>query len=374
MSDRVEQPRGAATGPSGVPAPAYRRIATEEAFAPPEFYEAWARLIEEGTLDDPGFHLQVGSALRQHDPDSPGPLRQRMTDLGELRLGDMRRSGIDHQIIGLTAPGTQVFEPALGTSLATFANDVLADACSTHPDRFSGLAAVAPQDPAGAVAEIERAVGSLGLRGAIINSHTQGEYLDDQRFWPILEALEALDVPLYLHPTTPSKGLIQPLAEARLHAAIFGFAVETGMHVLRLILSGAFDRFPRLRLVVGHLGEGLPYWLHRLDYSHRSFVSGGRYEGVARLEGTPSEYLRRNVWVTTSGMAWSPAIRFAQEVLGVDRVLYAMDYPYQFEPDEVLVHEELPIDLEAKRALFQGNAERVFALPRGVPGLAAVPS
>ena len=182
------------------------------------------------------------------------------------------------------------------------------------------------------------------------------------KFWPILEAAEALDLPLYLHPNTPSKGLIAPMLDLRLEGAIFGFAVETGLHLLRLIVSGVFDRFPKLRVVVGHLGEGLPFWLYRLDYM---FKSGGRTREnrAARL---PSEYLRENVWVTTSGMPWSPSIMLCREVLGPDRVLYAMDYPWQFEADEVRAHDALLLSLEEKKALMQTNAERLFSLRRAI--------
>ena len=150
---------------------------------------------------------------------------------------------------------------------ATLANDRLAEAIKKHPGRFSGLTAVAPQDPEYSAKEIERGK-SLGFNGVIINSHTQGEYLDDPKFWPILESAQAQDTPIYLHPNTAPKNFIQPMLDAGLDGAIWGFAVETGTHLLRLITKGVFDRFPNLKLVVGHLGEALPFWLYRLDYMH----------------------------------------------------------------------------------------------------------
>lgn len=156
--------------------------------------------------------------------------------------------------------------------------------------------------------------------------------------------------------------MIGPFLPRGLDGAIYGFAVETGLHLLRIVLAGVFDRFPRLRIVLGHLGEGLPFWLFRLDFMHRSMVNANRYPGVKPLQRRPSEYLRENVWVTTSGMQWAPAILFTQQVLGVDRVLYAMDYPYQFVPDEVKVTDELPIAEEDRTKLYQLNAERVFRL------------
>jgi len=152
------------------------------------------------------------------------------------------------------------------------------------------------------------------------------------------------------------------MLEAGLDGAIFGFGVETGMHLLRLITIGLFDRYPELQVVVGHAGEALPYWAYRLDYMHQAGVRSKRYARMKPLKKTITEYLRSNVLITTSGMAWAPAIRFAQSVLGEDRVMYAMDYPYEYEPDEVRTHDLLEIPLETKRKLMQQNAERWFKL------------
>ena len=338
----------------------YQRIATEEAFAPPELMTLWRNMLDTGTDLDPGFVSLVGFYAR-HGSERARTVNERLQDLDERRLADMDAAGISRQIVSLTAPGTQVLEPDQAVAMATLANDRLGEACRRHPDRLTGLTAIAPQDPAAAAKEIERGAG-LGFKGVIINSHTYGEYLDNQKFWPILEAAEALDTPIYLHPTAPPRTMIQPLVEAGLDGAIYGFAVETGMHLLRMITAGVFDRFPRLRVVVGHLGEALPFWLYRLDYMHAASVRSGRYEAIRPIARKPSDYLRENVWVTTSGMAWPPAIMFCREVLGPDRVLYAMDYPYQYVPDEVSIQDDLPMDDAAKKAFFQTNAELVFGL------------
>ena len=341
--------------------PTYQRIATEEAFAPPEIIDRYRALLAEGSCKDPGFESLWGF----YGSNPNARIREvltRMTDLGELRLSDMDATGIARQIVSLTAPGVQIFEAAEGAALARSSNDFLADAVRRHPDRFSGLAAIAPQDPAAAARELERGVRRLGLKGAIINSHTRGEYLDDEKFWPIFEAAEALDVPVYIHPTTPSPAMIQPFLERGLDGAVFGFGVETGLHILRLIISGVFDRFPKLTLVIGHLGEALPYWLFRIDFMHNRMVSANRYAGVKKLQRKPSEYFKHNIYITTSGMAWEPPILYAQSVLGVDRVMYAMDYPYQFVPEEVAVTDNLPISGTDKKKFYQTNAERVFRL------------
>lgn len=341
----------------------YERIATEEAFATPELFDCYLRIIENNSVDDPGFYSLWGHYLTSKS-ERPVAVRRKLLDLDDERIADMDASGIARQIVSLTAPGVQILDRDSAVSLAASANDRLAEAIRRHPDRLAGLAAMAPQDPAAAAREIERGVRELGFRGVILNSHTHGEYFDNRKFWEIFEAAEHLDAPIYLHPNTPSKGMIGPLVESGLDGAIYGFAVETGMHLLRIILSGAFDRFPKLRIVVGHLGEALPFWLFRLDFMHAAMVRAKRYASVKSLEKRPSDYLRENVWFTTSGMAWEPAIMFVRSVIGPDRVMYAMDYPYQFVPAEVEVTDKLPIDEGEKKAFYQTNAEAVFSLGR----------
>ncbi|HLK47935.1 MAG TPA: amidohydrolase family protein [Bryobacteraceae bacterium] len=338
----------------------YLRIAAEEAFAPPELLQHYRDLLRGGGDVDPGFESLWGHYLGKSGQATA--LVSRIQDLGEGRIRDMDESGIAKQILSLTAPGVQIFERDRATHLARSMNDQLAEAVRRHPGRFAGLAAIAPQDPAAAAQELERGVGTLGLKGAIINSHTHGEYLDDAKFWPIFEAAAALGVPVYIHPTTPPHAMIRPFAERGLAGAIFGFGVETGLHMLRLITSGVFDRFPNLQIVVGHLGEALPFWMFRVDFMHRAMVTAGRHPTVRKLQRKPSDYLRENFYFTTSGMAWEPVILFTLSVFGADRVLYAMDYPYQYVPEEVTVTDQLPISDDDKLKLYQSNAEKVFCL------------
>lgn len=337
-----------------------KRIAAEEAWASAEILARYRRLLQEKPAAwDPGFHSLWGFFL------GPKPrataLVRRIQTLGDERLADMDASGIAMQLVFLTAPGVQVFDAATAVTLARDANDELIAEIKTRPDRYAGLATIAPQDPAAAVKELERAVG-LGLKGAVVNSHTQGEYLDEPKYWPIFEAAQALDVPIYIHPNTPPASMIGPFLPRGLDGAIYGFAVETGLHLLRIVVGGVFDRFPKLKICVGHLGEGLPFWLFRLDFMHRSMVISERYPGARPLAKKPSDYLRENVWVTTSGMQWAPAILFCQQVLGFDRVLYAMDYPYQFVPEEVKVTDELPVSEDQRRLLYETNVTRLFRL------------
>ena len=337
------------------------RIATEEAWAPRHLLERYRKLLQSTPAAwDPGFHSLWGHFLGT-TPRATA-LAARIQDLGEGRLRDMDASGIARQLLLLTAPGVQVFDAPTGSALARETNDELAQHIARHPTRYSGLAAIAPQDPRGAAQELERAVKTLGLKGAVVNSHTQGEYLDAPKYWEIFEAAQSLDVPLYIHPNTPSPAMIQPFLTRGLEGAVYGFSVETGLHLMRIVVGGVFDRFPKLRLVVGDLGEGLPFWLFRLNFMHRSSVASQRYPGMQPLQRKPSEYLKDNVWVTTSGMQWEPAIRYSQSVLGMDRVMYAMDYPYQFVAEEGKGTDGRPISDADKKLLYQTNAERVFRL------------
>jgi 5-carboxyvanillate decarboxylase len=340
-----------------------KRIAAEEAWAPPQILEGYRRLLASKPASwDPGFHSLWGFFLGSKPRATA--LARRIQTLGDERLADMDASGIAMQLVFLTAPGVQVFDAATGVALAREVNDQLIEEVRKHPARYAALATIAPQDPAAAVKEMQRAIG-IGFKGVVINSHTQGEYLDEAKYWPIFEAAQALDVPIYIHPNTPPASMIQPFLARGLDGAIYGFAVETGLHLLRLVVGGIFDRFPKLKIAVGHLGEGLPFWLFRLDFMHRSMVISERYPGARPLQKKPSDYLRENVWVTTSGMQWAPAIAFCQQVLGYERVLYAMDYPYQFVPEEVKVTDELPITEAQRRMLYETNVSKLFKLDAG---------
>ncbi|MFL9934223.1 amidohydrolase family protein [Paraburkholderia sp. RL18-103-BIB-C] len=338
----------------------YARIATEEAFAPAEMLEMYRKILQ-GPDPDPGFVSLMGfymssqSARARH-------IIECLQDLGEKRLQHMDEAGIDRQIIALTSPGVQIMDAESAVSFARTANDELAEAVRNHPTRFSGMVAVAPQNPREAALEIERGIKQLGLTGVIINSHTHGEYLSDQKFWEILEAAEANDTPIYLHPNTPPRNMIQPFLECGLDGAIYGFGVETGMHALRMITAGVFDRFPKLQVILGHMGEALPFWAYRLDYMHRATVVSERYASMKPLKKKPSDYLRENFVITNSGVAWGPAIRFTQDLLGMDRVMYAMDYPYQHAIDEVIALDGLPMSMADKKRFFETNAQRVFRI------------
>jgi len=339
----------------------YLRIATEEAFATQEQIDVFLRMVRDGTADKGMVSLWGFYATSPSERATQ--IMDRLLDLGEQRLRHMDETGIDRAVLALTSPGVQpMLDVEEAKGIARRANDRLADACAAHPDRFIGMTAVAPQDPDWSAAEIRRGATELGFKGVQINSHTQGEYLDDPKYDPIFRALADTGQPLYIHPATPPDSMIDPMLEAGLDGAIFGFGVETGMHLLRLITIGIFDRYPHLQIMVGHMGEALPYWLYRLDFMHQAGVRANRYERMKPLKKTIAGYMRSNVLVTNSGMAWEPAIKFAQQVVGEDRVMYAMDYPYQFVADEVRAMDNMDMAPELKKKFFQTNAERWFGL------------
>jgi 2,3-dihydroxybenzoate decarboxylase len=338
----------------------YLRIATEEAFAPPEMLDIYRKILAKDDVD-PGFKGLMGFYMSSSS-DRATHIMRCLTDLGQVRLRHMVEAGIDHQVIALTAPGVQVMDKATAVWFSQLANDQLSEAVRRHPTRFTGMIAVAPQDPVAAAKEIERGVSKLGMHSVIINSHTQGEYLSDPKFWDIFAAAEAHDVPIYLHPNSLPKNMIAPFQECGLDGAIYGFGVETGLHALRIITSGVFDRFPKLQMIIGHMGEALPFWAYRLDYMHQATVKSQRYDSIKPIRKKPSDYLRENFTITNSGVAWEPAIKFTQSVIGVDRVMYAMDYPYQYAVDEVAVMDNMQMSDEDKKKFFQTNAQRVFKI------------
>jgi 5-carboxyvanillate decarboxylase len=340
---------------------AFKKIAIEEAFATPELFDEWRKLLAGNSQKEPGFRKLYGSFL--NNP-ATKDIRDRLLDLGMGRLSDMDRHGIDMQILSITTPGIQVFEKKKAIALAKRSNDRLAEVINTYPDRYAGLAAVAPQAPAKAARELERAVTDLGMKGVIINSHTQGEYLDRPKYWELFETAQALDVPIYLHPRTPSPEMIKPFLSYGLEGAGWGFAIETSTHAMRLILSGLLDEFPKLKFVLGHLGEGIPFWLPRIDsrFANKTWTDIDALERVKQRQRKPSEYFLDNFVIATSGVNWSPALTFALSVLGADRILFAIDYPYESTALAVEGIDSMPLSDRDRQKIYRTNAEKLFKL------------
>jgi len=290
----------------------------------------------------------------------PGTLSA-LSDMGEGRLKIMDEAGIDMVVLSLGNPGPEIFDASTGTALARKINDELHQVVIKYPKRFVGLASIAYQDPISAAAELDRAVRELGLKGAKIHSHLEGEFLDQQKYWVLFEKAAELDVPLYLHPKMPSPDMAKPyFPYSALAGPMFGFGVQTGLQALRLICSGIFDKYPSLKIILGHLGEALPFWLWRLDKPWRD---GHKPDPeTAKLKKRPSEYLRSNFFVTTSGMFWEPALVCSVMALGADKILFAVDHPFESSKRAVEFMDAAPLSDTDKERIYHTNAEKLLGL------------
>ena len=281
-----------------------------------------------------------------------------LCDMGKERLDAMDRFGINTQVVSLVSPGVQVFEASEGIRLALEYNNRLAATAKDHPKRFVGLACIAPQNPKEAADELERTVRELGFKGCLINSHTKGEYLDDQKYWVIFERANKLNVPVYLHPRAPSPDMMKPfIGYPMLDSAMWGFSAEAGLHAMRLICSGLFDEFPKLKIILGHLGETIPFVLARIDnrWSAAPFPK--------KLKKLPGQYFKENFLVTTSGMNEDPAaLIFTISVLGAENIMFAVDYPMEEMESSVRFIDAAPIGEKDREKICHINAERVFSL------------
>ena len=341
----------------------YPRIATEEAFLTPELRQLYAEISQTTwELSDMAIAMRPQSA--------PGsPLAAKLLDFDEARIADMDANGVGVQLLSLTCPGVQIFQPDRARELTVLANDQLAAAIARHPTRYRGLAAVAPQCPKESPEEMERAIKTLGLNGFIINSHTNDEYLDDRKYWPVLEAAEALDRPIYIHPRGASKQLAGAYDFGNLLGPLWGFNAEVSTHVVRMIYAGVFEQFPNLKIVIGHMGETPPFYLWRCDFGWdlASQAPSGKF----------SKVFRRNVAITTSGAAdfgtghapAEPALRCSIETIGADNIMWAVDYPYQPTEPAARFLDQANISEEDREKIYWKNAQRIFRLDlANVPG------
>jgi 2,3-dihydroxybenzoate decarboxylase len=281
-----------------------------------------------------------------------------LLDLGDARLAAMDAAGITMQVLSHNQPGCQSREAAASIAMAREANDILSDAVKAHPDRFAGLAAVPTPDPRAAVVELDRAITRLGFKGAMINGHTQGSFLDDRKYWGIFECAHAHGVPIYLHPRQPHPAVMKAYFDGyeELSLAAWGFAIDTGIHFLRLVFAGVFDAFPDLKIILGHLGEGLPFVLHRInDQTHQAAARRG-------LKKSPAEYLTQNLAVTCSGNFSVPAFMCAVAILGVDNVMFSVDWPYESNRGAVEFLKRLPLEPGDLEKVAHLNAGRVLHL------------
>lgn len=309
-------------------------------------------------LEEHFLHAQVAAMLDDVDQALLSPTRvPGLDELGDARIKLMDEAGIAVQVLSHTKPGVQeIADARQAASLAGAANDYLAEAVAAHPDRFAGFATLATAAPEQAARELERTVTKYGFKGAMINGHTRGAYLDEERFWSIFEAAQALDVPIYLHPANPHPAVLEAYYKDYpvLGYAPWGYAVETGTHVLRLILSGVFDRFPRLKMVIGHMGELLPFALWRAD--------GRLTPKYPHLKKSVRNCFLDHFSLTTSGVFSTPELMCTAGVVGFDNLLFSVDYPFESNVEAVRWFESLPIADSDRAKLAHRNAERLLKL------------
>ncbi len=305
----------------------------------------------------PSFLDYLAQGMPNVPADAKATLIRRLLDFGEERLSEMDAGGVRKSVLSISGPGVQC-EPdvATATRLAAEANDVLADVIANRPDRYGGFAHLAMQDPGAAADELERCVRVLGFSGVMINNHTLGVYLDDARndvFW---ERLQDLDVPLYLHPGDSFRMPYVLEGVPELVKPTWEWTTETASHALRLIVTGVFDRYPRAQVILGHMGETLPFMLWRLD---------SRYEFTAtdrRVKRKPSDYLRDNFAVTTSGQCSDVPLLASLASMGQERVMYSIDYPYESSDVAGRFIESAAVSEDVRALVGHANAEAILKL------------
>jgi predicted TIM-barrel fold metal-dependent hydrolase len=286
---------------------------------------------------------------------------EQLQDIGDKRIAEMDAAGIDMQVLSLNAPGVEQAEAAEQLSVALESNDFLAEAVKKNPKRFAAFAALAIAAPDKAAEELDRRVRQQGFKGALINGHTRGRYLDDRFFSPILERAEALNVPIYLHPTIPPKAVVEasfggfsPPVTAVFAGAGWGWHIETAVHLIRMILGGVFDRYPKLQVVIGHLGEGIPFMLPRLNKNLPTEVT--------KLNRPIGAYLRENVHYTFGGFNFPATFLNLLLEVGVGRIMFSVDHPYGSMAEARAFLQQLPVSEADRERIAHGNAEKLLGL------------
>jgi 2,3-dihydroxybenzoate decarboxylase len=315
-----------------------KKIALEEHFLCPGLEDYWTKTVED-----------IDSDVRRR-------LHARLSDFGDMRLEAMDKAGIERAVLSLAGPGVQVeSDPRQAVAKAREANDVLAREVQQRPDRYAGFAHLAMQDPEAAADELERCLRDLKFCCAMINGHTNGRYLDHPSLYPFWERAQALNAAIYLHPTDPIAPSPALDGHKGLRRATWEWGFETGSHALRLVFGGLFERYPGAQLVLGHLGETLPFLLWRFD-------SRAKLYGV-KLARSPSDYIRSNIVVTTSGMCSAEPLTCTIAALGHERVMFAADYPFESTEEAAHFIDGAALDLHVRNDICFANAARLFRLP-----------
>jgi 2,3-dihydroxybenzoate decarboxylase len=303
----------------------------------------------------PGFEGYWRLTVADVDPSILEQVAARLADFGEQRLRSMDGAGIARAVLALAGPGVQAErDTAAAIRNARAANDFLAREVERRPDRYSGFAHLPMQDAKAAADELARCMGELKFCGAMINGHTNGQYLDDPALYPFWERAEALGATIYIHPTDPLAPAPVLDGYTGLRRATWEWGFETGSHALRLVFSGLFDRFPRAKVALGHLGETLPYLLWRFD-------SRAKLYGI-KLAKPPSQYIKENVAVTTSGMCSAEPLACALSALGADRVMFAADYPFEQAEEAGHFLDTVALPETVREDIACNNAKQILGL------------
>lgn len=312
-------------------------------------------------IEEHYYDKELAALFTGLDGRTGGKLRERLEDVGALRLREMDEAGVDVQVLSHGAPATQKLDPQSAVSVTRGVNDRLRDIVKTRPDRFAAFAALPTADPKAAANELSRAVNELGFKGAMIHGLTGGkDFIDDERFWPIFEQAQSLDVPIYLHPAIPHPAIIETYLKPYhekfpgLLNAGWGFTIETATAGIRMVLSGVFDKYPRLKVILGHLGETLPYLVWRIDHA------------LSRPGNAPTRFrdtFCNNFYVTTSGFFSDPAMLCCMQEMGIDRILFAVDWPF-VDSSKLGTHwmERISLSAEDKAKVLNGNAARLLRM------------
>ena len=310
----------------------------------------------------PAFLAGPGKAFTERVRNARGPkFYDQLRDVGDGRVAEMEAAGIDMQVLSLNSPGVEQAEADEAVAVSRDANDFLAEALKKHPTRFAGFASLPIQAPEQAAEELERRVRQQGFKGTLINGHARGRYLDDKFFSPILERAEALNVPIYLHPTIPPKPVVDalyggfsPAVTAQISAAGWGWHIETSVHLIRMVLGGVFDRYPKLQVVIGHLGEGLPFMMPRMQRNMS--------QKLTKLDRPIGDYLRQNVHYTFGGFNFASTFLNLLLEVSVDRIMFSVDYPYGSMTEARAFLQYLPVTDADRERIAHGNAEKLLGL------------
>lgn len=310
-------------------------------------------------LEEHYFDPGIAATFDDKTGFSGTPIRKRLDDVDDMRIREMDEAGIDVQVLSQGAPSTQRMDPESAVKLSKEANDRLQQTIERHPDRYAGFAALPTPDPKAAADELERTVTKYGFKGAMIHGLTNGEFIDLPKYWPIFERAQQLDVPIYLHPAIPHKDVIKAYYAdyvakfPGILTAGWGFTVETATAGIRMVLSGVFDKYPGLQIIIGHLGEGLPFSLWRISEALSRESDMGR---------TFHDIFCEHVHITTSGNFSDPAMICSMMEMGVDRIMFSIDYPFVMNGPAVDWMEGISLSPDDKKKILAGNAEKLLKM------------